>query len=408
MEKEKKIKISEIISKFQEIIPKGRNFTGICPFHKDKSPSLNISNEKNIFKCFVCGAGGNATRYVSKLKNVDNFKAREIIYNKLGIQFNKKRIIHYNEDQLKSLNIINKINNLFMYYLYIEKENNAQLKDFITKRDLNIELIEKFELGFIPNHYNFDFLEIDNHELKKLGIINEKNYPSLKYRLTIPIKDIEGNIISFSGRKIKDNDFPKYLHSINTNIFKKSDVLYNLNNALLKIKEKKELIIVEGFFDVISLYKIGIENVIATLGSFLSVELLLKKISYLKNKKIIIALDSDEAGKNATLKLILSLLRINKNIFVLTNKEGLDPDDFVKKYGEEHVKKELENSIHWFKFVISNFYSNDIKDSIEKINVFFKNIKPFSYFLNIIEKEFFAKTLEKILNLEYKTIFYML
>lgn len=372
-----KVNIVDIIENFSKLTKFGSSLKTLCNVHGDKTPSLSINPKKQIYKCFVCDHGGNALDYLMWAQNFSWNEAVEYLIKASGENVENFQSLFHNkkpksENEIKLLKALQDASDIFNYYLniYLDEKNN-DITNFVNKRNLSKELIDKFKLGYAPSLNNensyIDILEKKENEKATLinaSILNDNGlHPFYINRLIFPIIDEENNIVAFSGRKIDDHDdkLPKYLNSKESLVFKKSSIIYNYNNA----RKFDSIIIVEGFMDVISLAKVGYENAVALMGLYISKNI----IDKLKNhKEILLCLDNDQAGINATMKLINIFLINNINAYVINNEEAKDVDEIINsENGKEKINHIFNNKIKMIDFVWKYFSKDIEKDNYQKI-----------------------------------------
>ncbi|MEA4115527.1 DNA primase [Mycoplasma sp. 744] len=400
-----KVDIVEVIGQYLTLTKKGRSYVCLCPFHADSDPSLTISPEKQIFKCFVCLAGGNAITFIEKYKKISRLEALEILAYKYNFDIshlkNINKISLYNDKELEQIDFLNRLNSFFKLELKLKLKNDYQLKEFFEKRFLNQEIIDYFDIGYA----NFDsFKNIFNSELTnnddilyETNILNINNNFTFNNRITFAIKDQNHSIIGFSARVIKEGS-PKYLNSAESSLFQKSTILYNYANAIENSLDNK-LILCEGFFDVIALYKIGFKNVIALMGTALTNE----HYHLLKDKKIILFLDGDNAGIKATIKISHFLIKNNISFDVVVNTSQMDPDELLNHKGENYLKNLINNSSNGLDYLYDFFVKEnnlipDESNSLNSIKNFVEQISEYLIFLpqNLID--FYSKKIDKEFN----------
>ncbi|MGL4343341.1 MAG: DNA primase [Metamycoplasmataceae bacterium] len=397
-----KVDIIEIIEDFSQLTSSGKNFKILCKVHNDTNPSVVISQEKQIFKCFSCGIGGDALVYLQKFENKTLLESLKYLSQKYHLDLNLEAFSDdkkYNEEQKKLLAIFKDAANFFSYNLLIYKENNLLLKNFLTKRKLDQKLIEHFNLGFVPLEEESDyviFLEKKNHDIATLinsSLINEKEKKVLSQKIIFPIKNEFGDIVAFSARQLINNEHEsKYLNSKDSQIFKKSEIFYNYDQA----KDYEELIICEGFMDVISLFKVNIKNSIALMGTALSQN----HIKKLKNHKIILFLDGDNAGIEATMKSLEILIKNSIETSVVINELKKDPDEIINNYGQEKISEMLQNKISSFKYIYNVLLNKiDIKNE-NNIEVFLATFWNYLKFASQIVIGKFTKIISQDLNID--------
>ncbi len=375
------IDITDVIGNYVQLKKQGSNFSGLCPFHSEKTPSFIVSPAKQIYHCFGCGASGDAIKFIMEIEKLSYPEAIE----KLAGMFNFK-LEYTSKNSFLNIDLLDKVNSFYESKLFIKKEALEYLKN----RGLFESTIEKFALGYAPSsNEQFKFFKdahLNFEDLKKLGVLNETGeYPRLIERITFPIFSQNGKIIAFGGRTISNHP-AKYINFTNTSIFNKSKTFYGLNFAREHILRSKEIIIVEGYMDVIMLHQAGIENTVATLGTALTGEHLpiLKKL----NPKVTVAYDSDNAGINAALKASKLLYKEYFEGGVVLFNEGEDPADAVKN--GENLDNIFKEKIPFSNFIINfTLKKYNLKNPIEKKDAL-NEIKSYIATLPDILKEDFA------------------
>ncbi len=367
--------IVDIISQYINLKRKGNNYFGLCPFHNDTHPSLAVSPKKNIFKCFVCGTSGNVINFVEKYEKITYHQAVKKVAELINYDLSKleeftsksNNFEHWSVEQQRLIQANKRVNEIYTGQLFVDE--NKYALDYLLQRQINEEIIKEFQLGFAPNDLNsiHDWLtnkdnylgadlpedkKFNEDELLKANILNEKMHPVLMNRITFPICNSFGTIVAFSGRDISSHPEVKYLHTQNNTIFDKSKILWNYHR--ISHNECHSLIIVEGFFDCISYYSAGYEQVVATMGTALSQNSLVL-LSGLKNlKNIILAFDNDQAGSNANISNGLFLLENGFNVSVVQYKDidAKDADEVRIKYGVNKLAEIINNAIDFVSFYI--------------------------------------------------------
>lgn len=377
----KRADIVEIIGKYIDVHKKGRSYVAVCPFHDDSSPSLSISQEKKVFKCFPCGVSGNAIMFVQQFKNINFFKAvKEIAdyYNiKLDGYVETKEKSKYNNLQEKILKINKESSEYFL--LMLDGELGVEARKYLASRNITDFEKEKFKIGFAPSNnelYNYLIdLKFTDEEILASGLFYEQGIKKNHFffnRIIFPISDDESNIIGFSGRAIDNETNPKYKNSSENLVFKKSQLAYNFDRAKKYIRSSNSLIILEGFMDVIALEKIGINNSIAIMGTSISQYHLKLFASY--TKKIKLFLDGDDPGIQAAIKVSKLLLENNFETTIVENNSLKDPDELIKGGDSKTIPKMLEEAKHPIDFAINYYFSKLNKDDSYAINKFIDNI----------------------------------
>ena len=364
--------IVEVISEYVVLKKSGRNYMGLCPFHREKTPSFCVSMDKQIFKCFGCSEGGNVISFIMKIENIDFWDAVEMLAERANIDTSRFEVKdYYNKSNSKNNDLKDAVFNInkevakFYHNNLIEllKEKTNPVKDYIIKRKLDIKTINKFGIGYatgkIPLYDYLIKLGYTKEEILASGIIvensNGKMYDRFYSRIIFPIFDIRDRVIAFGGRafsqKVLDKTIPKYVNSPENDIYHKGKTLYLMNFA--KREKIDNIIIVEGYMDAIALQKFGFTNAVASLGTALTENQarLIKKYT----DKVIIGYDQDGAGQAATMRGLDILVNhgLNVKVLKLDHDDVKDPDEYLNKYGAERLKKCIENAISLVEFKVS-------------------------------------------------------
>ncbi|MFA5470491.1 MAG: DNA primase [Acholeplasmataceae bacterium] len=334
-----KTPIVELVSEFVTLQKAGKNYRGLCPFHQEKTPSFFVSPEKNICKCYGCGEGGSPINFYRKIKNISFQEAAEELAERAGITVEKA--VKQKDPYEVFYQLMHEAKEFYKFNLKNSEKGQEALK-YLHQREINDPIIDHFELGYAPEHSDalYKLLNDKGYQVSdmiKLGVVKQKDdgsyYDLFSNRLIFPITNPKGSVVGFSGRTMNPKDSIKYVNSPETVIFKKGQLLYHFNEALPDIRRNKQVVLFEGFFDVISSYDAGIQNGVATMGTSLTIEQakLIKQFT----DSIIIAYDGDDPGMKATLSAIHILEKVKLKTEVLTIPESLDPDEFIKAYGPE-------------------------------------------------------------------------
>lgn len=343
----------------------GSNYITLCPFHDDKKPSLSISEEKGLYHCFSCKAGGNLITFVKEFKNISSGEAIKDICDFFDIKFEYKELsVKDNTKKASQLIKLNSIIAKLYNKVLIEGKSSEIAIEYLKERGFSKKDIIDNEIGLAPKSWDFLVKFIDQKNLNKgyleeIGLIKKKEnnnfyFDFFRNRIIFPIKNRQGSIIAFAGRSL-NNDEPKYLNSKESQIFSKRKILYGTNKfSLLKGKKPKFVYIVEGYTDVLMMNKIGINNVVASMGTSLTNEHA-NEISKLSDKVVLI-FDSDEAGLNASFKSIEPLFASGIDVYKLSLPDSFDPCDFIKTNGKsafidilKHVQPIMDSYIEYLK-----------------------------------------------------------
>ena len=344
--------IVAIIGEHIKLEKKGNDFKGVCPFHNDTNPSLSVSPSKKVFKCFSCGAAGNAVGFIQRYKNLSFPQAIKYIGERMGISVDLDENDE-NQNLTRYYKIMQDATNYYEFYLKNSKEGSEAIS-YLHNRHLDDEIIKKFKIGLSSSEMDLLYKALTEKEnpylplnLLEVGLVKagKENtyYDVFRSRIIFPIEDFNGNVVGFSGRIFKkaNKEEPKYVNSSENIIFKKSNILYNFSNSINLIKQKNYVFIFEGFMDVIAAFRANVKKSIATMGTALTKQQIqaIKKVT----SNIILCFDGDNAGIIAT-KRAIQLFTVEKfNIRVMLLPEGLDPDEYAEKYGLDKLNDFLEN-----------------------------------------------------------------
>lgn len=401
--------IVDIISQYVILKRSGRNFFGLCPFHKEKTPSFSVSPDKQIFHCFGCGAGGNVIHFISKIENVDFKESLEILADRVGI---KLPTLENNVDskRLELKEKVYEINKLVATYYHetLYKPQAKPAQEYVKKRKLDNKALKEFCIGYAEN------ANVLYKMLKEKGFTEEEILASdlvikkgnsyvdrFKNRLIFPIQDIRNRFIAFGGR-VLDNSLPKYINSPENIVYSKARNLYGLNVA--KNTKTRKLIIVEGYMDTVSLHQRGIDNVVASCGTALTEAQgrLLRKYA----EKVIISYDSDSAGQAATLRGLEILNNLGCDIRILQMEGAKDPDEYVIKYGNGRFNDLVENAISLVEFKIKVLKKGlNIENTNDKIKFMNEIAKILGGVDNKIEQEIYIDKISSDYNISKEAIY---
>lgn len=402
--------IVDVISQYVVLKRSGRNFFGLCPFHKEKSPSFSVSPDKQIFHCFGCGVGGNVIHFVSKIENMNFIETLQLLAERVNISLPTLQGTEDNKIlELKSkLYKINELTALF-YHENLYNPNSKIAQEYIKKRKLDNKTLKKFLIG-----YSYGYNELYKH-LKENGFSDEELLESnlvcknqngqivdrFRKRLMFPIKDVKNRTIAFGGRVLDDSK-PKYINSPEGLVYSKGRNLYGLNVA--KNSQKKEIIIVEGYMDAISLHQRGIDNVVASLGTALTEAQGRLLTRY--GEKIIIGYDADGAGQAATLRGLEILSNMGCDLRILQMEGAKDPDEYVVKYGSGRFNKLIDEAISLVEFKIKILKNNlNIASTNDKIKFLNEIAKIISKSTSKLEQEVYIEKIAKEYDISKEAIY---
>lgn len=375
-----KVNIVDVISEYLPVEQKGKNYFAICPFHDDHNPSMSISPEKQIYTCFVCGASGNVFNFVANYEKVSFVSAVKKVAQKAGIKLDinvkddyKPKDTKYDK-YYKMFDITNKY-----YQNNIKSVYGKKAIEYLHNRKIDDDVINEFEIGLSMNDNNVSKLlekkGYDVNELIDIGLCGKKDnfiYDIFRNRIMFPLYNLDGKPVGFSGRIYNGEKDSKYVNSKESIIFKKGNLLYNYHRALSHAREKHQIIVVEGFMDVIRLYTIGIKNVVATMGTAITKEHanLLMKLS----KNIVLCFDGDKAGEKATISALDALEKIGITPKIIRLEDDLDPDDYIIKKGSDAYLTHLNNPMSSVVFKINIDKSKTNFNDYNEISTYLKNV----------------------------------
>ncbi len=345
----------------------------LCPFHDDHSPSFSVQKDKQIYKCFSCGESGNVITFVQKYNGITFTEALKMLADRAGIPLNVSTTRKINTKYEKLYEINDTVNKYFKANL-LSNEGIKAIK-YLEDRKISKDIINEFNIGLSTSNKLSNILskKYSYDELVKLDIckdINGRYYDTFQDRIIFPIIDENNNVIAFSGRKytnedLNNNTLPKYSNTKETDIFKKSEVFYNINNAINEIKKKREIVITEGFMDTIRMSSIGYKNVVAIMGTAFTEKHLLKIKKW--KCKVILNLDQDDAGVKGTIEAGETLLKNNIDTEVIVFDDYKDSDEFIKNKGSEAFKIAYDNRVSFIDFKLKYLKrKRNMKDAVEK------------------------------------------
>ena len=402
-----RLKVSQVVGKTVQLKKRGKEFIGLSPFKNEKSPSFTVNDEKEFYHCFSSGEHGNIFDFLMKTKSIGFGEAVRSLAAEAGMQpyrfsnFDQKKDLRFQAYK----NIFMDYSNNFHQKLF-NSENNEAL-EYLLKRGLKRNIIEDFQLGYVPwqnNFYEKLSKKYSEEEINLTGLYY-KNDKTGKFvdrfnsRVIFPVNNITGDTVAFGGRIIRESKLAKYINSPETEFYKKGNMIFNLDKAKDTRSETDEVLIVEGYMDVVSVYSSGVKNVIANSGTALTERQISLIWKFFSNP--IICLDGDESGQKAALRIaekLFPLINEKNKIYFSIMPEGKDPDDYIKEKGKDALlnllkEKEIIQSFIW------NYYLSKIdQNNPYEISKFEKEIKNLSYSIQdeTLKKYVLEDFLEKI------------
>lgn len=400
--------IVDLIGEYVDLKRSGSNYMGLCPFHSEKTPSFSVSSSKSIFKCFGCGVGGDVITFVMKRENLSFPEAVEFLADKYNVRLEVYK--DENKEAREKRNRLYEINREAGLHFLKNYEASQKTQLYLKNRMLSDKTIRSYGIGYSKDSWTdlYDHLTKMGYredELLELNLISKSkngNYiDRFRDRVMFPIINRNNRIIGFGARAFGDAK-PKYLNSRETPIFHKGSNVFNIN-IISRESSRERIILVEGYMDVISLYNSGINYSVASLGTSLTIDQanIIKKMA----RDIYICYDSDRAGINATSRAIDIFLQASVKPKIIELEGGLDPDDFIKKYGVEGFENKIKSAISYIEFKIKKLKENfNLEDSEGLSNFTIESSKILSSIKNPIERDIFVKNFSRKYNISYTAI----
>ena len=432
-----RLDIVDVVSQFVALKKSGANYWGLCPFHNDKKPSMSVSPSKGIYKCFSCGAGGDALNFLVKIQNREYKDVIFELADKFGYELPKKFHSGQENKSIKKdmLSACNKAAEFYNEYLFT---TNAKVgMDLLKKRDITEEIIKEYTLGFAPDKYDTLYKELkkefSDEILEKAGLILKSSKGTyidrFRNRVIIPIRNENGETVAFGARAVKEGEPAKYLNSSESLIYNKSRLLFGMDKAKEAIKEQDGVIIMEGYFDVISAQAHGVKNAVGSCGTALTPEHVKLISRYTKSRRIYLSFDTDKAGVNATkrgsavIKETLSAIGNVKQfdeshisavsddkyaceIRVISPPQGKDPDEFIRTMGGEAYLEFAKNAPLLIDFLLNNTLKNknEAKTPQEKAELVTQVIDILKDVNNKIIQTEYVKMVSGVLEIDEKAL----
>ncbi|GAA1370905.1 DNA primase [Peribacillus frigoritolerans] len=400
------VDIVDLIGEYVQLKKQGRNYFGLCPFHGENSPSFSVSTEKQIFHCFGCGAGGNIFTFLMDIEGYSFVESAKVLAEKgnvpLEVEINKdskrSNMPAGAQQMIEAHDLLRK----FYHHLLVNTKEGQDALEYLLKRGFTEETIEKFQIGYSLDSWDFvsKFLlkrGFPAEYMEQAGLIifrekDESYFDRFRNRVMFPIMDHQGNTIAFSGRAMGDDE-PKYLNSPETPIFNKSKTLYNFHHARPHIRKKEQAVIFEGFADCISAVGAGVENAVATMGTALTDQ----HIQLLKRNtdQILICYDSDSAGLNAANRAVNMLQDHEFSVKVALMPDNLDPDDYIKEFGEKSfVSEVIGASLTYMAFKMHYLRrGKNVNNEGDRIQYIEEVLKEISRLPNAVERDHYLRQL---------------
>lgn len=412
------VNIVDVINEYVQLTKQGRNFFGLCPFHGEKTPSFSVSEDKQIYHCFGCRAGGNVFSFLMEIDGLSFQEAVLKLADKanipidLDIKHRNKKHASLSADEIQMLEAHQLLGKFYHHILLNTKEGQDAL-EYLLKRGITKDIITKFQVGYATPSWDFavKFLQKRGYPLpllEKAGLIikreNETEYfDRFRNRIMFPIHDQKGKIVAFSGRAL-DGKNPKYLNSPETPIFHKSSVLYNYYQARTSIRKKQKIILFEGYMDVLTADKANIYHAVATMGTTLTDKQvhLIRRLSH----SVLICFDGDRAGKEAAFKVGTFLQENGFYVQVANLPDHLDPDDYIKKYGPDQFCTEIIENPDTFMAFKMEYYKLDknMQNEGERLQYIEEILKEITTLRKAVERDYYLRQLAESFSLSLEAL----
>jgi DNA primase len=403
-----RLSIVEVVSEYVPLRRAGANFTGLCPFHAEKTPSFNVNPAREIFHCFGCGAGGNAFSFIMRIEGLSFPEAVKLMARKAGIEIEERQLSQAEkqaQDERQTFQRINELTAVFYRSVLEQRPEGAVAREYLERRSATGEIAEAYRLGFAPDRSDglVQHLKSNGINLEsalKLGVVRKSDrgwYDQFRNRLMFPIRDPRGGVIAFAGR-VLDASLPKYINSPESPLYHKSSVLFGMDMALPAIRTENSVIIVEGYFDHLALFRAGIRNVVATCGTALTTTHtgLIKRHA----AKVYLLFDSDAAGRKATIRSMELFMEQRLPAYVISLPSGDDPDSFLAANPVEAFRSCQEKARPAFEFFVRSLLTQTPPDSVDsKVRIIDELLPRFKKIADPVERDLYEKEICRLLGI---------
>lgn len=402
---------ADIVSIISDYIPlklHGKNYFGICPFHDDHSPSMSVSPDRQLFKCFVCNKGGNVFTFIKDYENISYIEAVKRVADKIGIPLSIDTYSNKSTKFNHEYEIMDYATKVFQNNLYSKEGSKA--REYLKERNITENIIKDFKIGLaLENRTHLrDSLKnkYDINELDELGLITKdgiNSYDKFYNRIMIPLTNEDNKVVGYTGRIYNgETDTAKYVNTMETKIYKKGHILFNYYNAKPFIREEKKAIIVEGNMDAIRMYSSGVKNVLALMGTVITDD----QINMLKKLRvpIILMLDNDNAGSLATINVGDVLIKNELQVLVVRLEGAKDPDEYIVKYGIDKFNETIKNAMNYFDYKMIYLKQNKNLNNTEELVSYVKDVLKMVKDEDNLTKEITLQKLSKEYGLDYDVL----
>ncbi|WP_147802933.1 DNA primase [Alkalicoccus halolimnae] len=412
----RELDIVDVISEYMQLKKQGRNFTGLCPFHGEKTPSFSVSQDKQLYHCFGCGAGGNVFSFVMEYEGFSFLETVQKLASKTSVEIPEisSQETAVEKEENTSWYEGHDLAMKMYHHLLVSSPEGKRAREYLRKRGFTKEMIDRFQIGYAPDSWSFltEFLKKRNfstEDMAECGLLASREsdgraFDRFRDRIMFPIWDKRGKVIAFGGRVLDPEGKPKYLNSPESEVFNKSRLLYYFNGARPAIKRKNEAVLFEGYVDVISAYRAGIEHGVGALGTALSEEQ--ARMIRRNADKVILCYDGDKAGQQASWKNAELLIKAGLNVNIAVMPDNCDPDDYIKEYGAERFVHTVIGQPQTLMEFKSAFLRRDKNMSLEtdQLQYVEEMLVEISRLPKALERDHYLKQLEEEFSLSYDVL----
>src|SRR3989338_8781476 len=409
--------IVQTIAAYIPLKKAGRNFKALCPFHTEKSPSFVVNPDKQIYHCFGCAEGGNAINFVMKQERLEFPEAVRKMADRIGIIVPETGNVNPKIRDLKqSIYQVNELATQFYHQALISDRDPAvsATREYLKGRGISSEIVQKFRIGFAPDSWDGLLIFLKSKDvslslLEKAGLIiaREKKdgyYDRFRNRIVFPIFDIKAQCVAFGARTMKKDEAAKYINSPETEVYVKGQHLYGFQLSKQAVTQEDHAIVVEGYMDFIMPFQAGVQNIVASLGTALTVEQIRLLRRYTQN--VVMLYDTDKAGESAIIRSLDLLIEEGMNVKVATLAEGDDPDSFIREHGADAFKERLKNSQSLFEYKLKWLRErHDARTAEGRAKICSEMIPTINKFENAIIRAEYLRQLSQALSVSQEALF---
>ena len=408
-----RLSIINLVESYTSVKKTGKGYVALCPFHDDTNPSMHVDDDKGLFHCFSCGAGGDIFGFYMRYNNLSFPETLSELAKKAGVTIERQKETTPKKSPNSALYKINAVAAKYYRKILLEGAKGEAGRDYLDKRDILDETSKEFIFGFAPESWDnlVKFLNKNKVPLsiaEKVGLIVKRQntdgyYDRFRNRLMFPICNVDGKVIGFGGRRVDEEDEPKYINSPESDIYQKRKSFYGINKSKDFIRREDRAIIVEGYTDFLTLYSSGFKNSVATLGTSLTREHASMLRRYTNN--IVFIFDGDVAGQKAIIASLNVLLQEGLSPRIAPLPAGMDPDSYIKEIGEEKFGEEIENSLDWAEFWFDMTVSKQKKGQMTRKQMLEEIVELIEYIKDPVERSFRIKKAAETLGIQESEIY---